>query len=90
MKILEELWNDKIAFCQRKTPETDEAIRLKKQILEDSEKLTKMLSPEAKELFDKLRDNEGELSSLTECDTFLFGFRLGARIMLEAMDETSI
>ena len=49
-----------------------------------------MLSPEAKELFEKLMDNEGELSSLIECDTFTYGFRLSAKIMLEATDELSV
>ena len=90
MKILEELWHDNITFFQRKTSETDQTLRLKKLISDDREKLTQMLSPEAKEVFEKLMDNEGELSSLTECDTFVFGFRLGARIMLETMEETLI
>ena len=83
MKILEQLWYDKIQFFQRKPLETKETLRLKKQISEDREKLAKMLSPEATELFEKLMDNEGALSSLIECDTFTYGFRLGAKIMLE-------
>lgn len=83
MKILEQLWHDEIPFYQSKPLETEEALRLKKQILEDREKLAKMLSPEAMELFEKLMDSEGELSSLTECDTFTYGFRLGAKIILE-------
>ena len=83
MTILEQLWRDEIPFYQRRPLETEEALRLKKQISEYREKLTQMLSPEAMELFEKLMDNEGELSSLTECDTFTYGFRLGAKIMLE-------
>ena len=89
MKILEDLWLDKIPFYQRRPLETEETLRLKKQILEYREKLISMISPEAAELFEKLMDNEGELSSLIECDTFTYGFRLGAKIMLEATDETS-
>ena len=83
MKILEQLWHDEIPFYQRRSLETEEALRLKKQISEDREKLARMLTPEATELFEKLMDTEGELSSLTECDTFTYGFRLGAKIMLE-------
>ena len=83
MKILEQLWHDEIPFCQRRPLETEETLRLKKQISEYREKLAKMLSPEAMELFEKLMDNEGALFSLTECDTFTYGFRLGAKIMLE-------
>ena len=90
MKILEALWRDEISFYQRRHPETAEILRLKKQISDDREKLAKMLTPEATEQFEKLMDHEGELSSLTECDIFIYGFRLGAKIMLEATDETDL
>lgn len=90
MNILEQLWLDKIPFYQRKPLETKEALRLKKQISEDREKLAQMLSPEATEQFEKLMDNEGELSSLTECDTFIYGFRLGAKIMLEIINTDEL
>ena len=83
MTILEQLWHDELPFYQRKPPENEEALRLKKQISENREKLAQMLSPEATELFENLMDSEGELSSLTECVTFTYGFRLGARLMLE-------
>ena len=83
MKILEQLWHDEIPFYQRRPLETEEALHLKKQISEYREKFAQMLTPEAMELFEKLMDSEGELSSLTECDTFTYGFRLGAKIMLE-------
>lgn len=89
MKILEQLWHDEIPFYQRKPLETAEALRLKKQISDESDKLTQMLSPEATELFEKLMDHQGELSSLIECDTFIYGFSLGAKIMLDATDETT-
>ena len=90
MKILEDLWYGKIPFFQRRFPETAQILRLKKQISDNSDKLTQMLSPEANELFEKIMDNEGELSSLIECDIFTYGFRLGAKIMLEATDETAV
>lgn len=90
MKILEALWHDEIPFFQRRPPETVEILRLKKQISDERDKLTQMLSPEAMELFEKLMDNEGELSALIECDIFTYGFRLGAKIMLEAIDETAV
>lgn len=89
MKILEDLWYNKITFWQRKIPQNDEIIRLKKLISDDNEKLTRMLSPEANELLEKMMDDQGELSSLLECDTFIYGFRLGARIMLEIINETA-
>ena len=35
---------------------------------------------------EKLRDNQSELNDLNECEVFVCGFQLGARIMLEVLD----
>ena len=45
-----------------------------------------MLSEQAKEIYEKLRECRSELSSLVEREAFETGFRLGARIMLEVME----
>ena len=45
-----------------------------------------LLSEKAKEVLEKLRDNQSELNDLNECEVFVCGFRLGARIMLEVLD----
>ena len=45
-----------------------------------------LLSEKAKEVLEKLRDNQSELNNLNECEVFVCGFRLGARIMLEVLD----
>ena len=48
-----------------------------------TEKLTSMLSPEAKELLEELLDCQGELASLSDCEIFIEGCRMGARLMQE-------
>lgn len=42
----------------------------------------------AKEILEKLQDNQAEWVSLKECEIFTYGFRLGARIMLEVVDDS--
>ena len=37
-------------------------------------------------MLEKLRDNQSELNDLNECEVFVCGFQLGARIMLEVLD----
>ena len=37
-------------------------------------------------MLEKLRDNQSEMNDLGECEVFVCGFRLGARIMLEVLD----
>ena len=49
-----------------------------------------MLSEDAKAVFEKLRDCQDELSSVSECNSFVLGFRLGARFMLEVMEDMDV
>lgn len=83
MGILEDLWDGKIVPCERKSTPTEEAVR--KVILKKEEKLTPLLSPEAKEIFEELMDSQGELASLNDCEIFAEGFRMGAKLMLETL-----
>lgn len=39
------------------------------------------------ELFQKYQDKEKDINQLNECEIFVRGFRLGARIMLEVMSD---
>ena len=59
---------------------------LGRPILQNEEELAPLLSEKAKEVLEKLRDNQSELNDLGECEVFVCGFRLGARIMLEVLD----
>ena len=46
-----------------------------------------MLSPEAKERMEAITDLKHSLSILAEEDVFIYGFRLGARMMLDVMGD---
>lgn len=87
MGILEDLWDGKIAPCERKSTPAEEAVQ--NVILKNQEKLTPILSAEAKEIFDKLMNRQGELASMNDCEIFAEGFRMGARVMLEVMEGRS-
>ena len=49
------------------------------------EDLEKTFSEEQKEIFEKFHDCWGEYASLGECAIFCYAFKLGARLMLEAL-----
>lgn len=86
MRILEELWFGNVAPNERKLPLNSEQYELVSLIVRHEETLFAMLSEQAKEIYEKLRECRSELSSLVECEAFISGFRLGAKIMLEAME----
>lgn len=86
MKILEELWYGNVTPGERSVEKADRLWNLGKLILQNEEELAPLLSEKAKEVLEKLRDNQSELNDLNECEVFACGFQLGARIMLEVLD----
>ena len=90
MSILEELWYGRINPSQRAQPDDKSASELTEQIVEKEDELAPLLSDEAKEILDQMRDKQLDLSTSNERKAFISGFRLGARIMLEVMDETDV
>lgn len=51
------------------------------------EKLTALLEGEEKILLLRLLNAENEISSTIALENFILGFRLGVRMILEALDE---
>ena len=90
MKILEELWYGRINPSQRMQSNDKSASELTEQIVEKEDELAPMLSDEAKEILEQMREKQLDLSTSNERKAFISGFRLGARIMLEVMDETDV
>ena len=86
MKILEELWYGNVAPSERSMDKGSPMWELGRLIVRNEEELAPLLSAKAKEVLEKLRDNQSELNDLNECEVFVCGFRLGARIMLEVLD----
>lgn len=87
MKLLEELWYGNIEpadYDADAGKDYKEALRL---ISRNEEKLQATMTDEQKELFSRYMDCVREHQSMAECLLFQNSFRLGARIMLEVMEE---
>ena len=88
MKILEELWNGNILPYEREAAPESRLRHIGRLIVRNEEELDPLLSEKAKEVFEKLKENQAARTCLSECEVFVYGFRLGARIMLEVMDDS--
>ena len=86
MRVLEELWYGNVTPGEREVEKGGRMWNLGRLILQNEEELEPLLSEKAKEVLEKLRDNQTELNGINECEIFVCGFRLGARIMLEVLD----
>ncbi len=85
MDILEELWYGNITPTEYSRIENNanykEALRLVNQ---NQERLKSTLTNEQKELLDKFLTSSEEFENLIELDCFKVGFKLGARLIIEA------
>ena len=86
MRILEEFWCGNIEPTEYDTS-SKEYKKLQELIYRNEEKLRATMTDEQKELFEKYSDCMHEFQSITDCLIFQNSFRLGARIMLEVMEE---
>lgn len=87
MKLLEEFWYGNIEpteFDSNACKEYKEALR---QISRNEERLQATMTDEQKDLFSRYTDAVREYQTMEECLLFQNSFRLGARMMLEVMEE---
>lgn len=87
MRILEELWYGNIEpteYDSDASKEYREALRL---ISRNEEKLLATMTDEQKELFSRYTDVVREYQTMAECLLFQNSFKLGARMIMEVMEE---
>lgn len=87
MKLLEELWYGNIEpteYDSDACKNYKEALRL---ITKNEEKLLATMTDEQKDLFSRYTDAVREYQTMAECLLFQNSFRLGARMMVEVMEE---
>lgn len=87
MNILEELYYGNIVPNEKCAKFDDEVKELLKLLNRNEEKLTATLTELQKETFEKYKDCNREISEISERETFLNGFRLGARIIIDVVNN---
>ena len=87
MRLLEEFWYGNIEPTEYDTSSNKEHKKLVELIYRSKEKLRATMTDEQKELFEKYADCVRERQTITDCLIFQNSFKLGARMMLEIMEE---
>lgn len=87
MRILEEFWYGNIEPTAYDTSSCKEYKKLLELICRNEEKLRETMTDEKKDLFEKYADCVREYQIIRDCLIFQNSFKLGARIMLEVMEE---
>lgn len=87
MKLLEEFWYGNIEPAEYEDSSDKECKKALQLIVRNEEKLLAAMTDKQKELFSRYTDALREYQSITERMLFQNSFKLGARIMLEVMEE---
>ena len=90
MHILEELYVGSIRPGVRTFKQNGQYSRAIKELTECGEKLDATLSEEQKSLLDEYRNAQQDLMVITDCETFIRGFQIGAKIMLDVLTEGEV
>ena len=87
MKIFEEFWYGNIEPAEYEAPSDKECKKALQLIVRNEEKLLATMTDEQKELFSRYTDALREYQSVTERMLFQNSFKLGARMMVEIIEE---
>ena len=85
MYVLEDLWKGKITPSERWYRKDSPYAELVRQANETADIFYKELSPVGKKAYDAHSTQESKLADISECDSFIRGFRLGAGMILDVV-----
>ena len=86
-KILEDLYFGNISPNEQQMAPDSELKKAVDRIVRYENQLTELLNEDGQTILTKLVQSQHEINSITALENFILGFRLGARIMAECMDE---
>ena len=87
MRLLEEFWYGNIEPTDYDVNAGKEYKEVLRSIAKNEEKIQATMTDEQKELFSRYTDAVREYQTMAECLLFQNSFKLGARMMLEVMEE---
>ena len=86
MKILEQLWYETLHPAEILKPHDPKYNEFLDTADECEKKLSSLLTDEGKEIFRKLTESRTELNDMDNCEFFINGFHMGAKLMLEIIN----
>ena len=86
-KTLEDLYYGNITPGAQQITPNSELKRAMDRVARFEGQLTERLDEAGQEILAKLIESKDEIESITALENFILGFRLGARLMAECMDD---
>ena len=87
MQILEDLYLGDIRPNERFFKRNSQYAKALDEVVKAGDTLTASLNEDEKKLFEDFMDAQREVTVLTDCETFCYAFKLGAKIMLDVLTD---
>ena len=87
MHILEDLYTGNVRPGERSFRQNSQYKQTLTLAVESGDALSKSLTAEQKTLFEEYMDAQRELNILTDCETFIYALKLGAKLMLDVLED---
>ena len=87
MMILEDLYMGDIHPSERSFKKDSQYSKALNEVVKAGDTLISSLTEKQKEQFEAYMSAQREVNVLTDCETFIYAFRLGAKIMMDVLTE---
>ncbi len=87
MYVLKELYRGNITPTERPVRPGSDYKKASAEICEQIGRFLETLSPEGKKQWETISDLQNDMAFWGEEDAFIYGFRLGARMMMDVVGE---
>ena len=85
MLILEDLYLGDVRPSERSFKRNSQYAKALNDLVKAGDALTDTLTEEQKEMFEDYMTAQREVNVLTDCETFIYAFRLTAKIMIDVL-----
>ena len=87
MLMLEDLYLGDIHPSERSFKKNSQYAKALDEVVKARDELTSTLTEKQKGMFEEFMTAQREVNVLTDCETFCYAFKLGAKIMLDVLTE---
>jgi glutamyl/glutaminyl-tRNA synthetase len=90
MLILEDLYLGDVRPSERSFKRNSQYAKALDDLVKAGDALTDTLTEKQKEMFEDYMTVQREVNVLTDCETFVYAFRLAAKIMIDVLTDGSL
>ncbi len=87
MLILEDLYFGDVQPSERSFKRNSQYAKALDDLVKAGDALTDTLTEKQKEMFEEFMTAQREVNVLTDCETFIYAFRLAAKIMIDVLTD---